>query len=105
MDQEFNISVFNNSLEYDRRKFVFNLSLVYDQQDSVSLEPFTDDIWYPVFHRRFGLCFTLDIAKHEDYKFVEFYKHPVAPALQFHFLPYSHPWTWLTLILHTKYDV
>ena len=105
MDKNFNITEFNQSLQKNRTMFASNLSLTYDQQESVSLEQFSEIIWYPIFHRRFGLCFTLDISKHVDYKFVQFYKHPVAPALEFKFLPNSHPWTWLTIIFHTEEDV
>ena len=105
MDKHFNISKFNLSLQYDRREFASNLSLEYGKTESISLESISNTIWYPVFHRRFGLCFTLDIAKHPKYKFVEFYKQPEAPALKFFFQHSTHPWTWMTLILHSEDDV
>ena len=61
--------------------------------------------WYPIFHRRFGICFTLDLSKHGNYKLIDFNKHPVAPTLKFYFVPNLHPWTWMMLLLHTSYRV
>ena len=104
-DKHFSVSALNQSLQYDRKSFASNLSFIYDPIESVSLEKISEIVWYPIFHRRFGLCFTLDLSKHVDYKFVQFYKHPVAPALRLYFLANSHPWTWITLILHSEEDV
>ena len=87
----FHLKEFNESLKYDRRLFFNNLTLRFGTVKSIFLEPLAKEIWYNTFHRRFGLCYTLDMSKSKDYRYIDFNQYDVAPSLQFHYWPDNHP--------------
>ena len=66
----FHLKEFNESLKYDRRLFFNNLTLRFGTVKLISLEPLAKEIWYNTFHRRFGLCYTLDMSKSKDYHYI-----------------------------------
>ena len=81
----FNLKEFNESLKYDRGLLFNNLTLRFGTVKSISLEPLAKEIWYNTFHRRFGLCYTLDMLKSKDYRYIDFNQFDVAPSLQFYY--------------------
>ena len=104
-DLKFSLTALNESLQYDRRLFINNLTLVYGEIKSISLETLSEEIWSISFHRRFGLCYTLDLSRTKDYHYVDLNQHDANPELHFSYLPDTHPWKWITVLLHTNTDM
>ena len=102
-DPNFSLETFNQSLQYDRVQFADNLTLFYGEKESISLENLAGKVWSSNFHKIFGLCYTLDLSKEEKYRYVDIFKHDVAPALNFDF-PKNNYQTWMTLLFHNEYD-
>ena len=50
---------------------------------SFDLEPISNEIWSTVFHRRFGLCYALDLSKSEKWKQIQLGKYDGQPNLVF----------------------
>ena len=104
-DLKFSLTALNESLQYDRRLFINNLTLVYGEIKSISLETLSEEIWSITFHRRFGLCYTLDLSRTKDYHYIDLNQHDANPELHFSYLPDTHPWKWITVLLHTNTDM
>lgn len=67
----------------------------------ISLEDSIPDLWVPVYHRRFGLCYMLDMSRSEDYSFVDV--EDEKPKIRMN-MTNDNPWEWGIILLHTKND-
>ena len=66
-DPEFKIEEFMNSLQMNHKIYVQNLTLGYGAT-RFHLDYLDTDVWSTVFHRRFGLCYNLDLEKSQEYR-------------------------------------
>ena len=44
------------------------------------------------------------VCRSEKYQDIDFNQFDVIPSLWFYYRPHLHPWTWITLMLHTQND-
>ena len=61
-DPNFAIEDLKKSLQTDHRIFIETPQLFYGTQNIISLKHLDDIIWSNVYHRRFGLCYKLDLS-------------------------------------------
>ena len=62
IDSEFTIEKLVESFQIDHRMFFQSPKLLYGVHKNVPLNHLDDIIWSNVYHRRFGLCFNLDLS-------------------------------------------
>ena len=62
IDSEFTIEKLVESFQIDHRMFFQSPKLLYGVHKNVPLNHLGDKIWSNVYHRRFGLCFNLDLS-------------------------------------------
>ena len=67
-DPKFKIDDFMNSLQMTHKNYVQNLTLGYGSTWRFHLDYLDSKVWSTVFHRRFGLCYNLDLEKSEKYR-------------------------------------
>ena len=61
-DSDFKIEKLVQSFQTDHRMFFQSPALLYGSHKNVPLNHLDDIIWSNVYHRRFGLCFNLDLS-------------------------------------------
>ena len=62
IDSDFTIEKLVQSFPTDHRMFFQSPVLLYGVHKNVPLDDLDDKIWSNVYHRRFGLCFNLDLS-------------------------------------------
>ena len=102
--EDFKIQNFVSSLELNQPDIITKISLRYQSDKSRkgrSLEKYLNQIWSPIFHDKFGLCFILNLSGADELK-----KIPVEgkPFLNLHFSD-NVPWEWMAIIINSKHDL
>ena len=66
-DPDFKIEAFNDTLQTDHKLFIQNLTLKYGALWSFNLDHLDKIVWSNVYHRRFGLCYNLDLTRSSNH--------------------------------------
>ena len=68
-----------------------------------SLDYNKKEIWSPIFHRKFGFCYLLDLSKSEKLRYIELGPEVDQPMIYF-WAKKGLDWSWVTFILQNKHD-
>ena len=99
---DFDIETFHENLDFNVSKFMHNVTIRFiDDASTIVLNNYSTKIWKPVFHDRFGLCYTLDISNAPGYEYISVHEKPY---LRIYFSNES-PWKWVVTMIHSKNDL
>ena len=76
---------------------------IFTGVEYIDLGHLSDDFWSTVFHFTFGQCFTFDMSKTEEFRFIP-YNESERPGIEF-MLAENNPWKQLRILLHSKKDL
>ena len=100
-DDDF-VSNFNNSLEFDQSKFMANVTLRYiDNDKTFPLNSYNLQMWSPVFHERYGLCYSLNVSSIAEYSLINYMNSPILRIT----IENENPWKWITVFIHSDDDL
>ena len=86
--------------QYKRSDVIDEFHLQYGEERKIQL---SDSMWIPTHHKKFGLCYSLDLSEDEEFKFVEINESEGLPMLKIYFTK-SNDWTYGVVMVHDKYD-
>ena len=88
-------------LHFKRTDYIGDFYLQYGDYDKLEL---SDEMWVPSFHRKFGLCFSLDISEVKEFEHVEITESEGLPMLKVYYTK-SNDWSYGIVLVHDKYDL
>ena len=88
-------------LHFKRTDYIGDFYLQYGDYDKIEL---SDKMWISSFHRKFGLCYSLDISEVEEFKYIEITESDGLPLLKVYYTK-SNDWSYGVVLVHDKYDV
>ena len=101
-DTKFNIENFMGSLKNEIESIVEKVH-IFTGSEHINLGLLDVNFWSMTFHSRFGQCYTFDLSKKEEFKFIP-YIGSSRPGIEFMFAE-NNPWQQLWIILHSKNDL
>ena len=71
--------------------------------ESVNLQDYNGTVWTKIFNNNYGPCYTLDISKIDEFKYVSL-EADQSPGVEFT-MAKNNPWKDASLMLHTRFDL
>jgi hypothetical protein len=100
-DKNFEITSLFESHQY-HPGYIFNAIEIWTGTKLINLKHWENQIWSRNFNYIFGPCYTLDLSKVDEFKFLQ-YQGGTRPQVEFTFAE-DIPWNDVIIILHSKYD-
>ena len=100
-DENFNIESFMTTLKKDRETLRAK-ALFWTGQGYIDLNNLNEYHWSPLFHPKYGPCYSFDLSKEKEFKFIEYQGNQV-PGIEF-IIPRNVTWHDIVVILHSKND-
>ena len=102
-DPEFNVDDFLGKLDFNvSNYFEINLSDGY-RNFKASFDYSKREIWSLIFQRKYGPCFSMDLSKSEEFKYIKLGADTEQPMIYFK-AKKNLGWNWITFLLHNKED-
>ena len=100
-DSNSTLSSLIDPLHFKRTDYIGDFYLQYGDYDKLEL---SDEMWIPSFHRKFGLCYSLDISEVKEFEHVEITESEGLPMLKVYYTK-SNDWSYGIVLVHDKYDL
>ena len=100
-DSNSTLSSLIDPLHFKRTDYIGDFYLQYGDYDKIEL---SDEMWVPSFHRKFGLCYSLDISEVKEFQHVEITESEGLPMLKVYYTK-SNDWSYGIVLVHDKYDL
>ena len=103
MDPNFNVDNFMKSTLKTEITSIVEKVRIFTGSEYINLGHLNVNLWSTVFHFVFGQCYTFDMSKTEEFRFIS-YIGSHRPGIEF-MMAENNPWKQLEILLHSKKDL